>query len=117
MAYTNPPKRSHNARAGAKKKIRPSFAPPSKTAPTSGLGPAYNSAKDPRGSDAYVPVPESRAASQHPNSLGQVGSKPGLDGRYHKGDQFLSYRAGSGEKPVRKPKGKMKRKSGDAYIG
>jgi hypothetical protein len=49
-----PPKRNYNSRAGQPKRRDP-FAP--QRSGQSGLGSAYNSTTDPRGPNAYVPVP------------------------------------------------------------
>jgi hypothetical protein len=113
MAST-PPKRNYGARAGAKKKMRPKFAPASP--PRSGLGSAYNSSKDPRGPDAYVPVPDSVGATQRPGHGQSRQAKPGING-YGPGSQFLQYKPGGAAGKKSKPKGRVRRKSGDGWLG
>ena len=84
---TTPPKRNFNSKRGMKKKRYP-FNPSKEQA---GLGSAYNSTTDPRGPDAYVPVPDSRRATQRPNRGRSNQAKRPIDG-YRKGSEFLDYK-------------------------
>lgn len=109
MAAT-PPKKNFNPKRGMKKARYP-FTKPKQQ---SGLGSAYNSTTDQRGPDAYVPVPDSRGATQRPNRGRSSQAKPGLEG-YGPGSQFLKY--DKPNPPAKKPKGKVRRKTGDGWIG
>jgi hypothetical protein len=107
-----PPKRNYGPKRGLKK-TRPTFRDET-SAPQSGLGPAYNSTKDPRGPDAYVPVPPNPTQRKGPRGRSYQDKVP--MGGYGPGSQFLMYDRPSSPQKMTTTK-KARRKTGDQWIG